>query len=238
MKSQLSENILKKIKQENLKPKPRWYFMVLNTLTWLLFVGGVLLGGVTLAIILNIYSDEWYLHNFSNLNYLVLLISTFPYLWLLFFLGCFVLSYYYLQRTKDGYKINSFMILLFTLATTLLLCIVFVFLKIGQSTDRALNNNFLYHQLTIDREKHWHCPDKGIVVGYVVHKNTHELLIQDLQGTKWLAKDCDTNIINDPKLRVNQGVMIKVFGNNFEYGDFNQFCVSRVKIMGYKRFNK
>ena len=78
-----SEKILEQIRREQLRPKPRWHFVLKNALAWLAFAVAVILGGLAFSVILfAIQQTEFELLDHLNHSGIELFLGLLPLIWL------------------------------------------------------------------------------------------------------------------------------------------------------------
>ncbi|HSA07753.1 MAG TPA: hypothetical protein P5099_00025, partial [Candidatus Moranbacteria bacterium] len=58
--TEISDKIIKDIKEKNIHPKPRWFFAVRNLAFWLLFIAAIFVGALSFAVILDVLTNhDW-----------------------------------------------------------------------------------------------------------------------------------------------------------------------------------
>src|SRR5665648_1197459 len=80
----ISNEVLKKIKDNNIKPKPRWYFITKNYFIWLIFGISIILGSFAFSMVLFIIKQlDWDIYHYIGESFLKTVFVSLPYLWLI-----------------------------------------------------------------------------------------------------------------------------------------------------------
>ena len=105
----ISHQVLEKIEQDKIKPKPRLAFLLGNYAYWILVVLLLVLGAVSSSIVIfSMANTEWDLWAMAAGSGFKFFLTVLPYLWLVFFAGFVALAHFNLRHTKLGYRFSLF----------------------------------------------------------------------------------------------------------------------------------
>ena len=122
--SKLSKNILDKITKEQIKPVPKWHFVVMYMALWILILLAITLGSLAFGIIIKeITGTEWaYVGQISeSMENGLGMISILPYLWMIVFVICIYIAEIIFSKTRNAYKIAPIWIVIVVLLILLVL---------------------------------------------------------------------------------------------------------------------
>ncbi len=212
----ISENVIKKINKENIKPKPRYVFVLKNMLLWLMGCISIILGAISFSIIIYLFSSQNnLLLNRFGANIWEIVFALIPLLWLVFLISFSFLFYFNLKKTKRAYKYSPLLIFFIGLIISLILGSSFYLLGFSKKIDSYLahrvESRFYNHYLN-PQMKFWSQPGKGRLSGHIIEIKDDSLLIKDQNNQTWKLI-YDNNLINRHNLDWELGVMIRVFGN-------------------------
>ncbi|MCK5767319.1 MAG: hypothetical protein KAH35_02955, partial [Candidatus Atribacteria bacterium] len=118
----ISEEIFKKIKKENIKPKSYRYFATKNYFIWFLFGISIILGSFAFSMILFMFRQlDWDIYHYLGNSFLKTVFISLPYLWLIFLILFLGIAYYNFIHTKRGYRFRFITILVTSLIISTLL---------------------------------------------------------------------------------------------------------------------
>lgn len=227
MSGQLTDNILRAIKERGLKPKPRWEFVLRNRFIWLLATLAAILGGVAMATIIFMLRDhDWYVFKYLDRSLLQHVIISIPYLWLVVLVILIVIGLYNIRHTKYGYKYTGWLVILISIVSSLLLGLALV----GLGFDSYLHETLMqqvpwYEKLTYTKDDVWIYPEKGLLSGQVVNfLDDKDFDLVDLKKHNWLIKVTDDTIKEDeypPAI----GEQIKLIGKVVEPSVFEVYTI-------------
>jgi FtsH-binding integral membrane protein len=123
-----SKEILQKIEERSIEPKPRWHFVLRNDFFYTIATLAVLTGGVAAAVMFYTFFDNDTIPGDLNETLFEDFLQIIPYLWmaiLAFFVG---ISYVSIRQTNEGYRYKTLKFLVISVLTSLLLgCILNLF---------------------------------------------------------------------------------------------------------------
>ena len=107
----LSENIIKELEDRGAHPKPRWYFVLMRSLFWLLAIISTTVGAVAFSVAWYVFFDNDGLHVTLQNMFRVI-----PYIWLVVLTLFVVAAYLGFRQTRKGYRYAGPLILALILA--------------------------------------------------------------------------------------------------------------------------
>ena len=164
------KSVLHKIKEEKILPKPRWQFLLKNSIIWGLGVFSLILGAISTSLIVYmINGDDAGAYDRAGSGLLESLLFIIPFFWLIC-LGFFAFSvFYYIKHTKNGYKYSAKKIILIIVGGSLVLGGLLNLLGIDKAIDDVLGERApLYDRVINPRFNYWSSPDSGRLTGLVV----------------------------------------------------------------------
>jgi len=240
----LSKNILSKIKNKNIKPKPKWKFLLKENFLWGFFVFSVLLGGVSVSIIFfQVMTNEWDVAERVSGSLFYFALISLPYFWILVMLGFSFLSYHYLRKTKSGYKYSLLSINITSISLSIILGALLFVTGMSLHIHRMMHENFpMYDEMMNIHHEILSNPDKGIVMGKVLKIESKDILIiRDRSRDKW-----DIDISNAKKILIDnieigdRMIVIGEKGDKIIYADIIRSGERRNigGMMPFSRFHK
>lgn len=191
--TKLSKTILDKIKKDKIKPIPRWQFISLYILLWAAYLLAIALGALAFSVIFRLIRGvEWEMVRQAKgpiHGFLLIL----PYLWLIILGVVLFLAGKLFEKTKKGYQLKHIVVVLSSVAISLILGMMFYFVGVGHSVENSLTKNVgPYAEWRDQRDQFLVAPDKGVLVGRVLDvKPKEELMIIDFMGAKWIVDISD-----------------------------------------------
>jgi len=210
----LSADILKEIKQQDITPIPRWKFLLKNYGIWIIFGLLIILGSLSVSVVIFMFTDhDWDVYKYLNKSFTESILLAIPYFWFVLVSAFLAFAYYDLRRTKTGYKYNFVKIGAINILASVLLGVIFFYSGLGLRIDRIFADNIPYY-----REIHsfagprvWQNPENGLLVGEITSlKEDGNFEIRDLKNQNWLVK-C-INCLWGGNLVGEQGMLVKLIG--------------------------
>ncbi len=213
----ISKNILKQIKEKNIKPRSRWVFLLKNYGLWLAYFFSVLFGSLAVALIFdNLLGGDWDIYPRISHRIFDFLLMIMPYFWLIFLAIFIFLGDWYLKNTKKAYRFSLWKISLFSVLLSVVLG--FSFYKLGyvdSLEELSLQKTPKYHHIFFSKEKVWMQADKGFLLGEITNLEKDFFLLKDLNNNNWRITTTSKTFIA-PILRLGKGEKIKMIGQKKE----------------------
>lgn len=232
--SKLSTNILETIKHQEIKPIPRWKFLLKNYGRWVGFALFVLMGSISISVVIFMLTDhDWDIYGYLGKSFLEYLLLSLPYFWF-FLLSIFIaFAWYDLEKTKTGYKYGFLKIGLVNILLSVILGILFFYAGLGIKMDKIFADNLPYYQNIHQyaRPGVWQNPDRGLLVGKIIETvDENNFRVEDPDRRNWLV-NCLNCIFNGRVVNL-EGMMVKIMGKEINDGSFQAIEIRPLKPMG------
>lgn len=215
-----SQKLLNKITTRQIKPSPRWHFVLQNYVFWGVFLMFAVLGSIAFSIILYAAAEnDFDLLSLSG-SKIEFLFSALPLLWILF-LGIFsIISIIGIRHTKTGYRYPLLKILSFNILLSIFLGTLFFHTGGAKRMERIFAENVpVYESFEERRILRWSNPENGFLSGIILeNKNKEIILIEDFNGMEWEVDIQDASIRLRASLK--SGEKIKIIGKILESNIF------------------
>lgn len=210
-------NVLEKIKKDNIQPKPKWMFIFQNIFLWVLVPIFIVFGAVSFSFIIHMFvSSDFDLRRRVSGNFFEFIFKTMPYFWIIILIVFLIVLYFDFKSTKKAYKLNFLKTALFGLALIIIIGTMFYFSGIARYFDNNLLKVGAYKTLSCQNSKMWNNPERGILAGKFLN-------IQENLGTFKDADEKNWNITFDNKFeleRLDLDNDIKVIGRKLDDNNF------------------
>jgi hypothetical protein len=223
-KKDLKKSVLNKIKEEKVKPIPRWEFILQNSLFWALYIAALILGSISASVIIfKIAIADWDLNREIGGHLPGFIAKIMPLFWLALFALLLIASYYNLRHTKKGYHYKFSLIL----GSNILLSFLFGSIIFHTGIAKQVENVFLMHAPFYERMEHrqedlWSQPEKGLLAGKIIEITSgNTLVLIDFEDMNWvilldkLEKNDNTNRL------LQEGHLIKILGESSKEKTFS-----------------
>jgi len=219
----ISDQVFKQIKENKIKPKPRWYFLTKNYFIWSMFGISIILGSFAFSMILFIIKQlDWDIYHYIGDSFLKTVFISLPYLWLIFLILFIGVAYYNFIHTKRGYRFRFVSILLISLIFSILLGTVLYSNGLSKNLENIFSEKIpYYNRLVYTCEKQWMQPERGLLAGTIIETGLpdNNFILMDLDNNRWKIRV--GKAIWKGKLTPATGLKIKLIGklmedNNFE----------------------
>lgn len=221
--TKLSDSIIGKIKCEQIKPVPKWHFLMKKCTLWTMFFVSVVLGSLSFSVIMHIVnagdlSFADHLHG----NWFISAVMLLPVFWMIWLFIFAILAFLNWKCTKLGYCTKRRWLLLGSILASMFLGQIFYMLGLGRHIDNAMTLAAPFY----DQYKHqtrsqmWMQPDRGFLIGKIIEidEEMEKLLVKDEFGKNWIVDDLDIDWENEGLER--KGKMIKIKGQKTSESEF------------------
>jgi len=219
----ISNQVLKQIKENKIKPKPRWYFLTKNYFIWSMFGISIILGSLAFSIVLFIIKQlDWDIYHYIGDSFLKTVFISLPYLWLIFLTLFIGVAYYNFIHTKRGYRFKFISILLISLIISVTLGTILYSNGLSENLENIFSEKIpYYNRLVYTCEKQWMQPERGLLAGTIIETGLpdNNFILTDLDNNRWKIQA--GKAIWKGKLTPATGLKIKLIGklmgdNNFK----------------------
>lgn len=224
-----SEKLLEKIREQQLKPIPRWRFIIKNILTWSSFIFAVASGALAFSVILfAIQQMDFNLIAHMSHSWLELFLALLPFFWLISLIVLIILAVFSLKHSKKGYKLTSTRVI--GSCTTLSILAGTLFFISGGG--RWLENSFatklsIYESIDERKARVWSMPDSGQLSGTITASYEDSIELKDFNDKTWIILLKEADIV--PIVKLEQDEMIKLTGKRLSE---NRFEAEKIRPWG------
>ncbi|PIZ99513.1 MAG: hypothetical protein COX77_01310 [Candidatus Komeilibacteria bacterium CG_4_10_14_0_2_um_filter_37_10] len=219
----IKDKILIKIKDQEIKPKPRWYWRVLQIIKWTLISFLLILSGCAVsATMYLLHEREWDVAWQAANNFGEYLLMILPIFWLVFLSLALIIIYYEYRQTKEGYKYQISSVIGITILISLALGGIIYAFDINYDIDQQVNAQpqFNYSSTEFHRRDVWSRPSRGFLAGEIILiSDGQRLNLLDFNHQQWQVFYQHAQI--RPRAVLQQGELIKVMGQVNDDNVFN-----------------
>lgn len=223
----LSKDILQKIKKDEVRPYPKQYFLLKRSVIWTVFGLSILLGSIACAIaIFQLRYAEWDLYKNLSHSLVGFILLVIPFFWLIFLMGFTCFAYYYFRRTEHGYRYAAVWVISSSIALSIIGGGLLYSTSLPERLERVFQENVtFYRKLQERKQKVWMSPTHGLLTGRIIKIiSDQKVEIEDLQGNIWVIDIADT--IWRGRLRPAEDLEIKILG---EMKGQNRFVANEIR---------
>lgn len=186
-----SKNVLEKIKKFEIKPIPKWQFMLKESFVKILFGINIFLGSIGFGIVLYLLSNSEILQD-KTLESTVWekIVLGVPYAWILLTIFFVFVAYYNFKNTQEGYRYDVIKILVLSIFISFFLGTVLYFTRLSERLNDLFVDNIPYYTHTLDlREKIWMRPEEGYLAGKIenIDEEMRSFELIDVEGNTWIV---------------------------------------------------
>jgi len=218
----ISNEVLKKIKDNNIKPKPLWYFITKNYFIWSVFGISIILGSFAFSMVLFIIKQlDWDIYHYMGGSFLSTVFVSLPYLWLIFLILFTGIAYYNFIHTKRGYRFKFMSVLLMSLIISIILGTGLYFNGFSERLENIFSEKIpYYNRLVYSCEEQWMQPERGLLAGTIIETGLPEnnFILMDLNNNRWKIEA--SKVIWKGKTTSVVGLKIKLIGKRIDDNNF------------------
>ncbi len=191
----LSQQILNKIQDEQIKPRSRYAFLLSHSVYWVLVVILLILGAVSASIaIFSLANTEWDLWAKAAGSGWYYFLIVLPYLWLIFFGGFIALAHFNLRHTRLGYRFSLFRAVVVFLSITIVVGSGLYWLGFGEKIEEKIAESTPYYYHLQGGRIIWDKPEKGMLGGKIIETvEPQRFILVDQSGFSWQVTVSGTN---------------------------------------------
>jgi hypothetical protein len=216
----LIESTISKIKKEHIQPEPKWKFLLKKYGTWLLVTVVIFFGAISIATSATILSElDWDLYRFLHQSMFIFTLSSLPYFWLILLGIFFVVAYFEIRKTENGYKFSLGKILAIIFFGIIVVGAIFSFGGWGRNFNRMMKGMPMYNQSIMDKENQWMRPDQGLLTGTISSSSAESIKLTDLRNNNWEIEIGKQTFIS-PRANIIVGEKIKIIGKKQSQNSF------------------
>lgn len=210
----ISEKVVRKIEEENIRPIGRFSFVLKKWFLWFLFTVNLFLGGVGLSVSLYLFESTEVLSLEASLGELPkLLLLALPLFWIVVTVFFLVVLYLNFRYTEGGYKLSFRKIFVINIIGIIFVASLLTLLGLPNSfrdiSKGGLPSSFV--EKTDPRYRVWTRPEDGYLAGTIVETDPSAMVvtIESLDSEVWyvsfsqdvVRKSVDLNLVGQ-KIKV------------------------------------
>jgi hypothetical protein len=219
----ISKHILEQIKEEKIKPLPRWHFLMVKILLIAALIFSIVVGGVVMSMVFLKLGDlDWRFISLAGEKGLPKIFDVLPVLWMILLIMLVWLSILVFERTETGYKYSPVWVVLGSVLFSTVLAGCFYFTSGAEKIEEAMRGGIpFYEMLEREKEARFNLPERGILPGRVlVIISPKELTMEDMRNQEWQVRLLPEAVMRVDISKLNPGQMIMVTGRKMEDGQF------------------
>jgi len=237
--SGISKEILEKIKDDKITPRPKWEFLMKDYVIWSLFVVVLILGGFASSVIIFVLTDQdWDIYKYMHKSFGEYFLLSVPYFWFILVALFLVFAWMNIRKTRTGYKYDFIKIGILNVLASLILGGIFFFLGIGNRIEGVFANNIpLYRQMhpfnNANAKDFWNRPEEGLLFGEVTTLNNNgNFIIRDFKDNSVWTIDCSSCLWIIKQENIKTGSTVKLIGKRMDGNNFQGFEVRKGNLRG------
>lgn len=233
-----SDLLIEKMKQQNLKPKPKWYFTARGNLIWITFFLFMLLGAIAFSILLfSIQQLDFHLMSHMTHSKTEFVLGLIPFFWLVSLIVSLSIAMVGIRSSKKGYKFSFLNTIFFSLVFSILFGALF-FIGGGAEylEDKFSAHVEIYEGIQAKKMNTWSNPEEGYLGGTIHEVDDYSIVLVDFNNIHWTIQMEKAKIPSVVVLEV--GEQIKVIGRKTSKHEFKAEEVRPWGGFGAKRKNR
>jgi len=231
--SNIADKIIKTIKEKNIKPKPRWHFIVRQVLIWLASILSIAVGSFAFSVILfRLVNNDWEILKFINRSPAAHMLNTLPYIWIVLLILFVGLAYYNTRHTKGAYKYHAYWFLIASLLVSIALGGMLYAFGLGPRVHYAAEKIPIIKGLMYDKDLAWDKAEDGFIAGEVTEmlSGVGMFELEDLSNYKWIIRPGEKYYPPPEDFIIEQGVKLRIYGEKIDKEIFEA-----MKVMPYQK---
>lgn len=217
MKTKFSEKILQKIRQKNLRPRSKFFFVARNLLFWAGFIFSIFAGAAGFAVILAaIFGADF---RFLISRKVEFFFEILPIFWFVFWILFLIFAVANFRQTSRGWRVRGAFLFLGNFAASVFFGAIFL-TAIGIEKIENLESRlprFGRENLVENRARRFHRPDFGRLAGEILEienmnsglKPAVQFILRDFRGEKiWKIEFENAKIFGE----IAVGARVKIVG--------------------------
>ncbi len=212
---EIIKKTIERLKNEKLRPLPKWRFALMDALYWVLVVLAVLFSAIAVAVGgYLLFQIDWEALQYMQGGSVGIFFLYVPYIWFAILAVLLAAVFYFIRKTKEGYKYRWIVILLSSLSLVLALGTVAHFARIGRLADEfAYRRIPMYGNFTPGMERMWQRSADGFLAGTIDSVGNGKIAVIGLDGKKWEVIVSKNTSIYGP-VGIKNGSFVKIIGKD------------------------
>lgn len=215
-----SEKLIQAIREQDIKPVPKWRFTLRNSLLLAAFLLAVLLGALSFSVILfAIQQTDFNVVSHLSHSRMELFLGLLPFFWIIVLIVFLAIAIYSIQYAPKGYKFSAGKWVAYSAALSMLLGTLFFIAGGAERIENAFEVNVsIYQSIEEKKAQLWSMPQDGYLAGNIEDVGAGALQLKDLQGKTWTIHYEDAFI--PPAVLLERGEKVKFIGRITAEGEF------------------
>lgn len=212
--------ILDKIKEENIKQRPKWHFTGYKLLTLICYAVCILIGAASFSVILfAIQQTDFNVLAHLRHSNIELILGLLPFFWIVTLLVFLLLSILVFKKSERGYKYHWLKLFGFNTLTSIVLGTLVYLAGGGHQLERAFAERVSsYESVQQMKLKAWMQPENGFLAGTIISVEETSLQLEDFNGKIWSISYQDAFIAG--RANMSPSGKIKIVGKQLTNGAF------------------
>lgn len=219
-----AQDILKKIKEDHVEPKPTWKARWKYYAFWLVLCLMMIIGSLFFSLILldllgvgrELFRDLGMTHFFR------IMLFAAPLIWISLAILALIFGILAFKKTRYGYRYKTLSIVCLAVLIISLLGAVIHFSKMNEKMRERMEKGMPPHMQKFmpPGEKRWLQPDQGVLVGKIVQAGDKLIILNTHDRTKWEVSYTEETKINR-KVELKEGEKIMAVGKKTSEDSFD-----------------
>lgn len=207
-----SEKLIQAIKEQDVKPVPKWHFTLKNSLLWTGFLIAVFLGALAFSVVLfAIQQTDFNIISHLTHSRLELFLGLLPFVWIVFLVVFVGIAFFSIRHSKKGYKFTVAKLAGFSAALSILLGTLYFLAGGASQLDKVFAANVgLYESIQEKKMKLWSMPEEGYLSGEIVNVSPDFFQLKDFKNKVWEITYEEAFIA--PVVTLEKGEKVKIIG--------------------------
>ncbi len=234
-----SEKIINKIREQDVRPLPRWRFTLKNATAWSVFILAALLGALAFSVVLfAIQQVDFKLVSHLSHSWFETLLALLPFFWVISLVIMLAVAMIGIKNSKKGYKFNSLSLVVISATLSILIGTLFFISGGGKWLDRTFEANIdTYESIQDRKEMLWSMPEDGYLAGTISAVGGDQLELEDFNGDIWKINISGSDIV--PAVSLEKGEKVKLIGEMTSRGNFIAEKIrpwgGEIRMKGYRQ---
>lgn len=183
----LKQKIFAKINADESKPKPRWYFVLRNSVFWGWGIVATIIGSISVAVVIFIVQNhDTVVLRILGHSTLGAGLKMVPLIWLLTIVVFIVFAEYGIRNTERGYRYATWHLVAIHIILVGTGGIVLSYVGIGYQTDHMMGQYVPgYSEQAFHKYRIWMNPAEGFLIGKVIERSEESMILKDPQSNRW-----------------------------------------------------
>jgi hypothetical protein len=181
------EDLLHKLQDEKIHPKPKWQFRLKNYSIWGVGAFSLFLGATSVSLIVFMLANsDWDVYGRIDHEPFELFLLV-PFFWIICLSILTFLVYYDVKHTKKGYRYSPILIISGVVGTSIFFGVIFHVAGVGKKVDDVMGRNVPYYDKVVNPNVNfWSQPERGRLSGMVIMQiKENDYVLVDREKGEW-----------------------------------------------------